>query len=137
MSAEKRHPHIDTATEDQLAEVLHDKSPELREVYLEAHRLMLNTLPEVRFATDCTDGGTGYGASQYGYDAWGLAALMAHSRWVSLAFFRGTDLEDPAGLLEGTGKLVRHVKLRTVDQIAGQREGLRGLIETAARINER
>ena len=29
-----------------------------------------------------------------------------------MGFFRGAELADPAGLLEGTGKYMRHVKLR-------------------------
>lgn len=31
---------------------------------------------------------------------------------VNVGFFHGVDLPDPAGLLEGTGKRMRHVKLR-------------------------
>jgi hypothetical protein len=31
---------------------------------------------------------------------------------VNIGFFRGADLPDPAHLLEGTGKFMRHVKLR-------------------------
>jgi len=31
---------------------------------------------------------------------------------VNVGFFRGADLEDAEGLLEGTGKRMRHVKLR-------------------------
>jgi hypothetical protein len=30
---------------------------------------------------------------------------------VNVGFFRGAQLDDPAGLLEGSGKLMRHVKL--------------------------
>ena len=36
-------------------------------------------------------------------------AFRAH---VNVGFFRGAELTDPAGLLEGTGKFMRHVKLR-------------------------
>jgi hypothetical protein len=36
-------------------------------------------------------------------------AFRAH---VNLGFFHGADLPDPARLLEGTGKQMRHVKLR-------------------------
>jgi hypothetical protein len=48
---------------------------------------------------------------------------------VNVGFFRGAEIDDPAGLLEGTGKVMRHVKLRhgrEVDETA-----LRNLIETA------
>ena len=31
---------------------------------------------------------------------------------VNVGFFRGTELADPDGLLEGTGRFMRHVKLR-------------------------
>lgn len=31
---------------------------------------------------------------------------------VNVGFFRGAELSDPKGLLEGTGKFMRHVKLR-------------------------
>lgn len=36
-------------------------------------------------------------------------AFKAHA---AVGFFRGADLPDPAGLLEGTGKAMRHAKLR-------------------------
>jgi hypothetical protein len=36
-------------------------------------------------------------------------AFQAHA---NVGFFRGAALADPAGLLEGTGKRMRHVKLR-------------------------
>jgi hypothetical protein len=35
---------------------------------------------------------------------------------VNLGFFHGSDLPDPDGLLEGTGKKLRHVKVRSVEQ---------------------
>ena len=41
-------------------------------------------------------------------------AFKAH---VNVGFFRGAELADPAGLLEGTGKYMRHVKLRPDDDI--------------------
>lgn len=34
---------------------------------------------------------------------------------VNVGFFRGAELADPAGLLEGTGKFMRHVKLKPGD----------------------
>ena len=48
-------------------------------------------------------------------------AFKAH---VNLGFFHGNDLADPAGLLEGGGKFMRHVKLapgREVDDAALRR----------------
>jgi hypothetical protein len=36
---------------------------------------------------------------------------------VNVGFFHGAMLDDPAGLLEGTGKRMRHVKLRCAQQV--------------------
>ena len=38
-----------------------------------------------------------------------VAAFAAH---VNVGFFHGTDLPDPGGLLTGSGKRMRHVKVR-------------------------
>src|SRR5579871_1623967 len=38
--------------------------------------------------------------------------LNAFRDHVNIGFFHGADLGDPAGLLEGTGRRMRHVKLR-------------------------
>jgi hypothetical protein len=37
-----------------------------------------------------------------------VGAFKAH---VNVGFFRGAEIADPGGLLEGTGKFMRHVKL--------------------------
>lgn len=39
-----------------------------------------------------------------------FAYVAAYTRHVNVGFFRGVDLPDPAGLLEGTGKAMRHAK---------------------------
>ena len=48
---------------------------------------------------------------------------------VNVGFFQGASLPDPAGLLHGTGKFMRHVKLRPGIPINA--EALRKLIEMA------
>ena len=45
------------------------------------------------------------GDAAFGY----VNVFKAH---VNVGFFRGAEIADPHGLLEGTGKLMRHVKLR-------------------------
>jgi hypothetical protein len=48
---------------------------------------------------------------------------------VNVGFFNGASLADPAGLLEGTGKRMRHVKLQPDHQI--NTAALRDLIDAA------
>ena len=62
------------------------------------------------------------GEAAFGY----VNSFTAH---VNVGFFNGTTIDDPAGLLEGTGRFMRHVKLspeREVDAAA-----LTSLIEAA------
>ena len=40
-----------------------------------------------------------------------FAYVNAFKAHVNVGFFRGAELADPVGLLEGTGKFMRHVKL--------------------------
>jgi len=42
-------------------------------------------------------------------------AIIPHSAHVNLQLPDGVDLPDPDGLIEGTGKRIRHVKVRSVD----------------------
>ena len=41
-----------------------------------------------------------------------FAYVNAFKAHVNVGFFRGAEIADPEGLLEGTGKFMRHVKLR-------------------------
>jgi len=41
-----------------------------------------------------------------------FAYVDAHARHANVGFFFGAFLDDPAGILEGAGKRMRHVKLR-------------------------
>ena len=48
---------------------------------------------------------------------------------VNVGFFRGAEIADPEGLLEGTGRFMRHVKLRP--ERDADAKALMKLIETA------
>ena len=58
-----------------------------------------------------------------------FAYVNAFTAHVNVGFFRGAELADPAGLLEGTGKTMRHVKVRPNREIDAT--ALLGLIDTA------
>ena len=53
--------------------------------------------------------------------------IAAQSKYVNLGFYYGADLHDPERLLEGTGKKLRHIKVRDVDQVT--RPALREMIQ--------
>lgn len=62
------------------------------------------------------------GDAAFGY----VNAFRAH---VNVGFFRGAEIADPGDLMEGTGRLMRHVKLRMEHDVDAA--ALTKLIETA------
>jgi hypothetical protein len=58
-----------------------------------------------------------------------FAYVNAFKSHVNVGFYCGADLADPAGLLEGTGRYMRHVKVRPNGNVDAK--ALRRLIETA------
>jgi Domain of unknown function (DU1801) len=60
-----------------------------------------------------------------------VAALAPQRSYVNLAFGDGVDLPDPAHRLEGTGKRLRHVKIRSSEDVRDPE--VRRLLEEAAR----
>ena len=62
-----------------------------------------------------------------------LCFLMIGKHHITFGFPRGSWLNDSAGLLEGTGKNLRHVKIKPSSQI--NEAGLRELLQESAGIN--
>ena len=57
------------------------------------------------------------------------AYIMPKATYVNLGFYNGAALVDPAGLIEGTGKRLRHVKVYSSQE--AEQPALHQLIETA------
>lgn len=127
----KQHPHIENPSVDALRELVAERPVAISELYLAFHELLRETLPDVAASVDTVDHAIGYGAHQYGYNGWGMAAVMPYAKWVSLTLMQGSLLDDPAGLLTGGAKM-RHVKLASVDALRAQRGGIRDLIVAAS-----
>ncbi len=52
-------------------------------------------------------------------DKWqtGFCHIAVYSRYANLGFQRGAELADPAGVLKGTGKLIRHIRIASADDL--------------------
>jgi hypothetical protein len=57
----------------------------------------------------------GFAASQKPSDV--VFSIAVFPRWVSLFFFDGVHLSDPTGILRGSGRQVRHVVLKSADDL--------------------
>ncbi|MGI9591141.1 MAG: DUF1801 domain-containing protein [Myxococcota bacterium] len=60
-----------------------------------------------------------------------FCAISPHKSWVNLQFHGGSGLPDPDGLLSGTGKSMRHVKVASSRDV--RRKALAALIRAAAK----
>ena len=55
------------------------------------------------------------------YERAGKVCYLAVGKaYVSLGFFNGAALTDPEGLIEGTGRKMRHIKVRRVEDIRSE-----------------
>ena len=77
-------------------------------------------------------------AIKWGYPTWvgkgNIVAIAPHTDHVNLQFYLGTSLPDPSGVLDGTGKALRHVKLRLVKDL--RTPAVKGLLRAAWRIDQ-
>lgn len=130
----KTHPHIESPTDAQLREVVEDRPETIVETYLAFHRVVLGALPNVVFSVDTVDCAIGYGARQYGYGGWGMAALTPHAKWVSLTIMQGAKLDVESDLLVGTSSM-RHVKLSSAEDVEAHSTAIAEIIVAASKLH--
>lgn len=61
--------------------------------------------------------------------------IKAYKSYVNIGFWRGAEMEDAHGLLEGTGDRMRHVKLANLKDI--KKKALHDYIKQAVQLNTR
>src|SRR3954466_2461268 len=88
-------------------------------------------LPDVVVQYDPGNGLLAFGRSMKMRDL--LFALIPHAGWVNLQLADGALLPNPERLIEGTGKKIRHIKVRSADAARsdGVRDAIRGQIRAS------
>ncbi|MDA0269987.1 MAG: DUF1801 domain-containing protein [Chloroflexi bacterium] len=119
-------------TAEELEAWLAPASAEVRAIAIAALALVHDVLPDANETASRGDQGIGFGARQYGANGWGISYISIQSKYANLGFFKGASLPDPDGLLEGAGKNLRHVKLRSLQEVEARRDGLASLLKAAA-----
>ena len=94
-------------------------SEPIKELARHTRILIYKVLPNVVEVVWVKQKNTGFGT--------GLKKKTEHFCWimpatnhVSLGFNYGSELPDPKGLLEGTGKLFRHIKIKSQEQLSNK-----------------
>jgi hypothetical protein len=100
---------------------------EVRDVALAAREFLADTLPG---AAETVDGSAKLLGYSYGPGYKGLVCtLLLSQTGVKLGIARGSELPDPKQLMKGSGKVHRHVQLRTRADL--KQPGLKPLLKAA------
>jgi hypothetical protein len=99
----------------ELEDFLSGFAPEVRNLALGVRELVLEMEPEAIEQIDVSAHMLAYGyAKTYTHL---ICVCILYNDYVNLGLPRGVDMPDPEGLLEGTGKRARHVKIYDLDQL--------------------
>jgi Domain of unknown function (DU1801) len=114
-------------------EVFASYAPEVRGLALAARAFVLEMIPDISEMVDVKARIIGFGYSERYADQ--VCMLMPTKAGVNLGIAYAMELPDPKKLLEGTGKLHRHVKLKSEWDL--QNAALRNLLKAALARRER
>jgi len=101
--------------------------PEVRDIALAARELVAQAVPNATETVDRSARLIGYGYGPGYKDT--ICTLLLSRTGVKVGIARGSELPDPTQLLQGSGKVHRHVQLRTVGDVTNP--GLKHLLEAA------
>ena len=110
-------------------QMLERSSPEVQEIARRLRALVIEVMPDVVEVPWPHQGTVGYGVGPK-KNSEHFCYIAPQKERVNFGFFYGAELPDPKGLLEGTGKLLRHVKIKSVEEV--ERPALRQLLEAAS-----
>ena len=112
--------------------LLEPHSAQVRAVFMALRDLVRDVMPDANEQIDMPDRLLAFGFGPPGEVRMrGLAvALIPHTAHVNVQLADGALLDDPARIVEGTGKRIRHVKCRSLADVA--RAALRSLLEDQA-----
>lgn len=116
--------------QNEFQQILQQYSPDICVIATEVRALIFEVLPQTVEVPWVVQKIVGYGT--------GYKKMSEHFCWiqpnknhVNLGFNYGAELPDPDKLLEGTGKLFRHVKMRSLDDVRCL--SIKHLLEAACR----
>lgn len=110
-------------------DVIVEVSPEMQEIAHAIRALLAEIMPGITEVPWGQQKTAGYGVGEKKLSEH-FAYIAPYKKHVNLGFMYGADLTDPEGLLEGTGKVLRHIKIRALDEV--ERPAIRKLLEEAS-----
>jgi Asp-tRNA(Asn)/Glu-tRNA(Gln) amidotransferase A subunit family amidase len=119
-------------TDADLAPLLAPHTRSVRDVVVALRALAREVMPDAGEQVDLPDHALAFGfGPPGGVRMRGLAVgVIPHIAHVNVQLADGALLDDPSGIVEGTGKRIRHVTCRSLDDV--ERPALRALLEEQA-----
>ncbi len=114
-------------SEREVLAILKGSPPEVKALALATRELVLSLFPDAVETVHPGWGNVTWGRSTKRKEQ--LFAMNPMKDRINLGVWNGTALDDPDGLLEGTGKAIRHVKIR--DAAALKKPALTRLLKAA------
>jgi hypothetical protein len=90
----------------------------IKELALATRKLVLEEAPDsTELIYDAYNAvATGYGFT--GRPSQCFIHIAVYAKWVNLGFHRGSELSDPKGILQGSGRLIRHIRISEPEDLA-------------------
>jgi hypothetical protein len=106
----------DPTIEADFEKVLAGNAPDMAETARALRATVKTAMPDAVEQIDFGNGLLAIGRSRAMRDL--LFAIIPHKAHVNLQLADGVDLPNPDGAIEGTGKRIRHIKVRSVEGAA-------------------
>ncbi len=110
-------------------DVIAGKSPDIQEISHAMRTMLADIMPGITEVPRGQQKIAGYGVGEKKLSG-NFAYIAPFKKHVNLGFMYGADLDDPASLLEGTGKEIRHIKIRSIKEL--ENPAIRELLEDAS-----
>ncbi|MDI6723684.1 MAG: DUF1801 domain-containing protein [Methanobacterium sp.] len=106
-------------------EYLDKDNPKMNKVALKLRNLILEMFPDMNEVIKWKN----LVYEKEGY----VCAILIHKAHINIEFWRGTEFQDPENRLEGTGKKLRHIKIKSESDI--DVEYIKKLIQESIELN--
>lgn len=110
-------------------DVVSKSSPDIQEIAYALRQLLANIMPGITEVPWAQQEIAGYGVGVKKMSEH-FCYLAPYKRHVNLGFNYGAELPDSENLLVGSGKLLRHIKFKSLDEL--ENPAIRKLIEDAS-----
>jgi hypothetical protein len=117
-------------TQSEFEKFIKDYPEPVQLIALRLREIIQSELPDTKEMVDAPSKIIGYSASAKYADL--VCAIAPFPRYVNLMFSRGASMPDPDGILKGTGKKARHIRVEEITDELGKI--IRKHLQTAVRL---